>query len=261
MLKQLSHALLAARAAGFRLASPRRKALRDIPPKLYEYWSRTAHHEFQGIPRDAFFYVRAADALLVFFECVKRSSHPCALPSKAADSVWHAWLRHSPASLDAFCERHFGQRIPHVEAGDMAGGMDLPVATSLVTARRLAGVPVAGPGVPSLFGTDHALRMPDGFAYRLRGNTMVCSRMDRQGNPAGPDRVHPASEPAFLLAAGLISQLDYDVLLRIEARHAAQGAAEPIAEACDAARDIATSGDGGSGCGSSCGGGCGGCGG
>jgi hypothetical protein len=64
----LSRTLREVRAAWLRIISPRREALRDIPPELYEYWSRTAHSEFQGIPRDAFFYVRAADALLTFFE-------------------------------------------------------------------------------------------------------------------------------------------------------------------------------------------------
>jgi hypothetical protein len=257
MLNILSRTVQAARATSLRIASPYRKALRDIPPQLYEYWARTAHHEFQGIPRDAFFYVRAADALLTFFECVTRSNHACALPSKAADSVWHAWLRYSPASLDAFCERHFGQRIPHVDAGDMAGGMALPLARSLVTARRLDGLPLAGPGVPQLFATDRALRMPGGLAYDLRGGALVCSPIGRRGRPVGSGQVYPALTPHFLLAAGLIARADYEGWQqRCRPRDTGEVAGNAAELACDAVGNVA-SGDGGGG-GSSCGGGCGG---
>jgi hypothetical protein len=264
MLNILSKPIGNARAIWHLITSRHRKALCDLPPTLYEYWSRTAQTEFQGIPRDAFFYVRAADALLDFFECVRRNNHPCALPSMAADSVWHAWLRHSPATLEAFCERHFGQRIPHVEAGDMAGGMALPLAMSLVTARRLDGLPLAAPSVPGLFGTDRALRMPGGFAYALRGNDLVCSRIDRRGQTVGTGQVHPALTPDFLLAAGLIARIDYEGWLpRRQARDrggVAGNATEVTCEvACDVAGNVASAADGGdSGGGSSCGGGCGG---
>ncbi|WP_338770737.1 hypothetical protein [Massilia sp. METH4] len=179
--------------------------------QLYDYWARTAHHEFQGILRDAFFYARAADALLMFFQCVQRSNRPCALPSKAADSVWHAWLRWSPASLDDFCERHFGRRIAHMEAGDMAGGMEVPIAASLVTARRLDGLPGAGPHVPRLFATDRLLRMAGGHAYTVRRKRLMCIPMDGKGQPSGPAQVFPCSEPSILLALGLIAQGDYDL--------------------------------------------------
>ncbi|GGY80952.1 hypothetical protein ACFFTM_07775 [Pseudoduganella plicata] len=94
----------------------------------------------------------------------------------AADSVWHAWLRYAPANLDAFCERHYGQRIPHVGAHDM-GSMDLPMAACLVEARRLEGLPLAGPELPRLFMTDRRLRMPRGFAYRLQDGQPVFSHI------------------------------------------------------------------------------------
>ncbi|GGX96890.1 hypothetical protein GJV26_09185 [Massilia dura] len=262
MLKQLSSTLRAARAIGLRITSPRRRLLCDMPPGLYDYWSRTARFEFQGIPSDAFFYARAADALLVFFECVERSNRPCALPSKAADSVWHAWLRYSPASLDDFCERHFGRRIPHVEAADMGGGMMLPMAMSLVTARALDDLALAGPYVPSLFATDHALRMPDGFAWQARGNSVIFSPMNRRGRPADTAQAHPAAEPDFLLAAGLIAQEDYDQWLQRCRQHEGNGTFASVVhgagDACDPATAGCDSSDGGSSCGSGCGGGCGG---
>jgi hypothetical protein len=266
MRNTLSKTLETVRIACLRIASRHRLALCRIPPGLYEYWARTAHIEFKGIPRDAFFYARAADALLTFFECVRRSNRPCALPSKAADSVWHAWLRYSPASLDDFCEWHFGRHIPHVEAGDMAGGMALPMATALITARRLEGLDVAGPNVPRLFGTDRALRMPGGFAYEVRGSRIVLSHMSKRGLPARQAHVHPATEPDFLLAAGLIAQRDHDRWQSRYGRTAGSGSAG-VSTGDDVTCCIATTtGDcdssgsdtGGSGCGSSCGGGCGG---
>lgn len=265
MLNILSRTVQAARTTSLRIASPYRKALRDIPPQLYEYWARTAHHEFKGIPRDAFFYARASEALLAFFDCVARSNRPCALPSMAADSVWHAWLRHDPAALDAFCERHFGRRIPHVEAADMDDGMALPMAMSLVTARTMDGLKLAGPDVPRLFATDRLLRMPGGFAYMVRGNRMVCSRMNRKGEAWAPAQVVPGTAPDFLLAAGLIGQGDFDLWLHNGGAVARSGAvgdgADLALQACDTACTMAcdsAGSDGGGSCGSTCGGGCGG---
>ena len=64
------------------------KALSDIPDNLFGFWQTMASREFPGIPRDAVFFMRAAEGLMMFFDCVKHSEQACALPSKAADSVW-----------------------------------------------------------------------------------------------------------------------------------------------------------------------------
>ncbi len=264
MAGKLSDTLNKSRAALIRLTSRNRKALRDMPPGLYDDWVRSAHIEFKGIPTDAFFYARAAEALLTFFECVKRHNMPCALPSKAADSVWHAWLRHSPATLDAFCERHFGRRIAHVEAGDMSGGMQLPMARSLVTARLLERRNLAGPGVPGLFATDRKLRMPGGFAYHERRGFMVLSDMDERGVPAHAAQVPPGTDPWSLFDAGLIGSHDLnrwrERCLRSDTGSSTAGfdsGWSGDASGCDGgSSDGGSSGDGGS-----CGSGCGGCGG
>ncbi|WBS03874.1 hypothetical protein OU994_06185 [Pseudoduganella sp. SL102] len=262
MLDTLSRTLKTARAKRLRLMSPHREMLGDMPPELYDYWSRTAHLEFKGIPRDAFFYARAAEALLTFFDCVASTSRPCGLPSKAADSVWHAWLRYSPASLDDFCERHFRTRIPHVEAAAMSGGMARAIARTLVEARRQDGLALAGPNVPRLFRTDRALRMPGGFAYDYNGAQMTWAQIDARGRaqPAGPLR---ATDPSSLLAAGLITRTDYE---RFRKLYRWGGDYRPgDGPTGGAAADGAGCDDGsscGSQCGSSCGGSCGsGCGG
>ncbi|WEF31029.1 hypothetical protein [Pseudoduganella chitinolytica] len=258
----LTNTLHRTRAGLTRIASRNRKALRDMPPGLYDYWARSAPTEFEGIPTDAFFYVRAADALLTFFACLKRHRLPCALPSKAADSVWHAWLRHDPAGLDAFCERHYEQRIPHVEAADMDGGMDLPLARSLVMARTLDRQCLAGPDVPRLFATDRKLRMPGGFGYVARHGAMVVSNLDGRGLPERETRVHPGTDPWFLFEAGLIGE---DDLARWWSRYASRhatttaggdwGAAGGDSASCDSGGDGGEGGGGGSSCGGGCGGG------
>src|ERR1041384_2508741 len=100
------------------------KALKELPPGLYNYWKSSARLEYHGIPADAVFFARAAIGLLDFFECAAQDKQPCALPSKAADSVWHAWLRLSPLKLEAFCRQHFGRAVPHVEGAAMGGNLD-----------------------------------------------------------------------------------------------------------------------------------------
>ncbi|WP_181259320.1 hypothetical protein [Pseudoduganella armeniaca] len=264
----MKNTLQRTRAGLLRIASRNRKALRDLPPGLYDYWARSAPTEFPGIPTDAFFYARAADALLTFFECMKRHRMPCALPSKAADSVWHAWLRHDAAGLDAFCERHYEQRIPHVEEAAMDGGMDLPLARCLVMARTLDRQFLAGPAVPRLFATDRQLRMPGGFGYRARRGLMVLSHLDERGLPAAATQVHPGTDPWFLYEAGLIGGHDLERWRqRYASRHAGGtgsgdwGTAGGDSSGCGSGGDGdggGGNGDGSGGCGSSCGGGCGG---
>jgi hypothetical protein len=189
-------------------------AMQDLPEGLFAAWQDSAGEEFDGIPRDAFFFARAAEGLLMFFDCVKRSGKPCALPSKAADSVWHVWARIAPDSLDAFCRRHFGRRIPHVEAADMTSQMEEALANSLVQARMLEWMPTAGSQLPSLFTLDRRLGMPGGFAYRMVKGQVAFSNMNRAGQPQG-DVFYPGTlAPVALLMAGLITQRAFDDYVR-----------------------------------------------
>jgi hypothetical protein len=110
------------------------KALKELPPGLYNYWKGSANLEYHGIPTDAVFFARSAIGLLDFFECAAQGGKPCALPSKAADSVWHAWLRLSPLKLETFCRKHFGRVVPHVEGSAMDGNLDEALAVCLVRA-------------------------------------------------------------------------------------------------------------------------------
>jgi hypothetical protein len=245
MFNTLLHNINEYRARRLSGTSAYREALADLPVTLYPCWKRRACYEFKGIPQDAFFFALAAEGLLMFFECVARSGKPCALPSKAADSVWHAWAQMSPAGLDKFCLKHFGRTIPHVEAAAMEAQMEDALANCLVQARQLAGLPTAGVGLPQLFALDRKLKMPGGFGYRMVAGQVAFSHMDRHGKPVG-DVFYPSRlGPVELLMAGLISQAAYDAYVQ---RAKSEGTSAGVAcgtVACDT---------GGSACGSGCGG-------
>lgn len=258
-------------------------ALRDVPPDLLPFWRKTAPHEFPGIPKQAHFYARSLEALLMFFDCTSRSGWPCGLPSRAADSVWHAWMQMDHDKLKQFCRRHFGRTIPHVESGDMEGQMGNALAACLVEARMLDFQRPVAPSLPRLFTLDRDLRMPLGFNYTIERGLVAWSQLDEVGLPQGPTHYPDHLSPYGMFDAGLISESDYDLGSRLAARHrdnaACQqgGAFEAIASDTDAGDaavcpDGASSdgasdgGDGGAtadgascgaSCGSSCGGGCG----
>jgi hypothetical protein len=226
------------------------QATADIPSTLYPYWKRTAQFEFKGIPQDAFFFARATEGLLTFFDCVRTSGKPCALPSAAADSVWHAWARLAPASLHAFCMEHFGKAIPHVEAAGMGARMEDALVTCLVSARRLERRSPVKPSVPRLFALDRNLRMPGGFGYQLEQGEVACRRLGHQGRPEG-EMFYPAGLIAAQFLAAGIPQPFFD---RPAKRSNGDGGVcgTGVSGSCGSC-------DGGSGCGSGgCGGGCGG---
>lgn len=223
-----------------------RKPLAALPDNLYTHWRHSAALEFKGIPRDAFFFARAAEGLMEFFDCVSRAGRPCALPSRAADSVWHAWLRLAPQHLERFCRFHFGRVIPHTEGADMTVPMDQALASTLVAARAIEGLPLAGSHIPRLFSLDRRLGMPKGFAWSALSNQVALRHMDWQGRGEGLPRIPATLAPAVLLAAGLVSQEDYDDHLKRDAAGSGCGSG------CGS-----TASDGGGSCGSGCGGGCG----
>lgn len=241
-----------------------RSTLQDLPAGLRASWEQSAPQEYPGIRTDAFFFVCAAEGLLRFFEAVVRSEAPCALPSEAADSVWHAWLRMDAIGLERFCIKHFGRTIPHVERAGLAPHA---LANTLMTGRRLEGIAPLGPRLPQLFRLDARLRMAGGHGYWERGDDIMYARLDGRGRCVEAGRAHPELLTSALLAAGLV---DADMVLdHVQRRQAALNAAA----AGDGGTDLAFAGDmgcadsggsdgggcdAGSSCGSSCGGGCGG---
>lgn len=225
-----------------------RDQLADLPAGLFAHWQRRAIIEFKGIPRDAFFYVRAAEGLMMFFDCVAKSGRPSGLPSKAADSVWHAWEALESQHLEQFCIRHFGRSIPHTEGAEMDLPMDLALANTLVASRALDGLSAGSISVPRLFLLDRKLKMPDGHWYTLASGEVAWRRMGYQGQPVGEFHYPGMFGAAQLLAAGLISQLAYDDSVRQAQRNGGScgSGCGSSASGCDA---------GGGSCGGGCGGG------
>lgn len=190
--------------------------LADVPAALFSHWAQTAHEEFPGIPRNAAFFALAAEGLMMFFDCVAAAGKTCALPSRAADSVWNAWSRMDAAGLEGFCIRHFGRSIPHVERGRMQDGeMGRALAVCLVQARRRASQPAAGSHLPRLFSLDSQLDMPRGAGYRIIGGLVACSVLDELGSLE--DKVGFPAEltPHALYFAGLVSEAEYDEAARL----------------------------------------------
>ncbi len=244
-----------------------RPMLQDLPAGLEQAWRQSAPQAYPGIRTDAFFFACAVEGLLRFFDAAGRSSTPCALPSEAADSVWHAWLRHDPIGLERFCRQHFGQVIPHVERAGLGSNA---LAGTLMTGRSLEGIAPLGPCLPQLFGLDARLRMPGGHGYWSRNDEIVYARLNARGRSSQCVQPHAELTTSALLAAGLV---DADMVLdHVRRRQAALATASSwdggsgLAFASDTAcADSGGSGggdsgacDGGSSCGSSCGSGCGG---
>ena len=247
------------------------QVLADVPAALFPHWAQTARIEFPGIPRDASFYAQSVEGLMMFFDCVAAASRPCALPSRAADSVWHAWTRMDAASLERFCIRHFGKAIPHVEKANMAGSMGKALGACLVQARRRGSWPVASIHLPRLFALDAQLGMPRGFGYCIIKGLVACSTLDELGYSTSVS-FPECLTPIGLYRAGLISASEYNEAARLGLPGTQGVVKEPeggrfldglgIAVALDGGTESggggSGDGDGGSSCGG-CGGG-GGCG-
>lgn len=243
-----------------------RTQLADLPPALEPYWRQSAPHEYPGIRTDAFFFVRAAEGLMHFFDAVIYSGRACALPSDAADSVWHAWLRIDAAGLERFCKRHFGAAVPHVERVGLGSGALLNTFSACHT---LDGGMPSRPRLPALFRLDAKLRMRNGHGYWLHGGRIVYARTGPYGMGLGRARPHPELTAGALYMAGLVDRRT--LAAELGRRRKTQDSGGSCGG--DAGFAFMGGGDGGGSCdsggiggeydagnsyGSSCGGGCGG---
>ena len=232
-----------------------RDQLEHMAPALQARWRSEAPIEFPGIALSATCFMRAAEGLLAFFDATRHSGARCALPSQAADSVWHAWLRWDADDLAHYCRRHFQGEVPHLTALEVGPGA---LARTLVACRVLEGMPAHGLDLPGLFRLDARLRIPNGQGYWLAGGDIVHGRLGDNGKPLEAAK-HPELTLSALLAANLISQDMYrDGLERQRDRpHSQSGFLVPDSAQC-AAGGCGDGSGGDSGAGSGCGGGCGG---
>ena len=267
----MRHAVMAfldaRKARAIVMRSPYVDALGAVPPGLFPYWRKTAPDEFPGIPTGAQFYTRSLEALLLFFDCVANTGRLCGLPSRAADSIWHAWMQMDRDNLEQFCQRYFGRLIPHVVSGHMDGQMRVALAACLVEARRLELQAPASPTLPRLFTLDRMLRMPLGFNYTIEHGVVACARLDRAGLPSGPAHYPDSLTRYALFNAGLISAAEYEFGAMPACRHRKDpadqsggacagiastpgaGNAAACADGTSSTGDAGAGGDGGGGCG------------
>ncbi|HZX28892.1 MAG TPA: hypothetical protein VFF16_17595 [Telluria sp.] len=137
-----------------------RAQLRSLPSGLLPYWSSSAPKEFPGLPTSPWFFMRACEGLMLFFDCAARRGRCCGLPSKAADSVWHAWTRFNAAGLDAFCVQHFGRAVPHLDAAAMPVPMDVALQNTRDAIEAISRRTPSDLALPALFILDSQLKVP-----------------------------------------------------------------------------------------------------
>lgn len=107
----------------------------------------------------------ACHALVQFFDASAASGHrPCALPSRAADLVWHLWLALDPDGLATWQRIRWGRVIPHHEHGADHDSREALARCLVRTCRLERRSPVRG-RLPLLFRLDGLLRTPEGWAY------------------------------------------------------------------------------------------------
>ncbi|HEY4084276.1 MAG TPA: hypothetical protein VGM81_26610 [Burkholderiaceae bacterium] len=187
-------------------------SLARIPGTVRAHWLAKASSEVPGWQPNPADWLLAAGALLQFFDCcrLRTTAQPCALPSRAADSVWHLWLAHEPESLAAFQRNEFGQAIPHVEAADLGADREAALAHSWALACRSEFLSATSRTVPLMFAADGLLGTPGGWAYNygIFQNQVFHQDLDEQGRLTEGLHHHPGLTMVSLAALSLYGQQD-----------------------------------------------------
>lgn len=233
---------------------PATLAAGQIPPAVRACWAHQAPEEFPGLAVDDGAWLRCSLGLAQFFEAcrLQREQGPCALPSKAADSVWHVWLRLDPAGLADWQQRYFGRVVEHRESADLGAPLGDCLARTWVGACRSEGLSLLGPQLPLLFALDGLLRLPAGWAYQHGRDALLHRRIDALGQPSGAAFTHASVAAGGLLALGLVSEAELASLRR---QQGSDGGGVASGSSGDAGSCSAGSDGGGCSCGSGCGGG------
>lgn len=242
------------RASIHRRRSRYRAELEDMAPAVRAHWRKHAPREFPGIPTGALFFIRAAEGLMNFFAIAQNAHTAYALPSPAADSVWHAWLRWDADDLARFCRRYFEAPVAHLphEALDA-----LALPRALVACRHGDGMPAHALQLAQLFRLDARLRMPSGHGYWVVHPNIVYARLNANGRNPHNAKTHSALTLGALLAASLITQTMYDEAVARQA-NGAHTSAVLVDAGSDSDDRGGAGGDSGGGDSGGCGGGCGG---
>ncbi len=95
----------------------------ESPASVRAHWLAHASIEVPDwLPNSADWPLVAGALMQLFDAC--RHAPDCALPSPAADSLWHVWLARAPVRLASFQRHHFEREMPHVacEGIDLEAG-------------------------------------------------------------------------------------------------------------------------------------------
>lgn len=232
-----------------------------LPEALKTAWLDRTAAEFPAWRPGPEGWQLAAHALIQFFDAsAAAGDKPCALPSRAADLVWHLWLEIDAPGLAAWQRARYGRLLAHREH---APGEDAKesLARCLVRACRLERrSPVKGQ-LPLLFRLDNLLSTPEGWAYhRRRDGVLVHQDLDPLGQPHPHAWRHDELRPAALLGFGLIGMTEAKLQPRRSEDRDGGGGGSSCGSGCGTRGGSGgCDGDGGCGssCGSSCGSGCG----
>ena len=258
------------RAGAFQAIAGRRK--------LRENWEREGAREFPGMRVDSQAWLLSCSGLAAYFEARARVGQGAAvaLPSLAADSVWHAWLRVDPEGLARFCQARYGRPMPHETKEEMAAAghdMEPAIARCFAACCEAEGISALSGRLPSLFELDGKLRMPGGWAYRFDKKRMRVAHADisKRGGLvlAHREQEHAGITATGLLAIGAISPYAYNEWqMRAERKPRDGGGCGGGGGSCGIGSSGAGGhsggesgggdGGGGDGGGGGCGGGCGG---
>lgn len=238
------------------------RAATQIPASVRDAWARQAPAAWPGLLVDDLGWLRCSVGFAQFLEAcrLQQAQGPCALPSRAADSVWHVWLEADPAGLAAWQQRSFGRIVEHLEAEALGAPLDECLARTWVGACRSEGRSPFLHRLPLLFALDGQLRLPTGWAYGFRGRRVVHRQIDGAGRPTGACNAHPQLAAGSLLALGLVSAEEFKRWRQRTSDGGGGGGSDGSSDSSSDCGDAGSSSDGGSSCGSSCGsgGGCGG---
>ncbi len=78
------------------------KMYADVPSLVWTDWRYSGPAEFERMHISIYHQIASFIGLMTYFLIVKKAGGQTMLPSRAADSLWHAWLRVSPMTLTSF---------------------------------------------------------------------------------------------------------------------------------------------------------------
>lgn len=237
-------------------------AIEDVPKALQEYWVGHGPREFPGMPTSEKAWAWSVRSLLTYFAIATSSNKQTVLPSRAADSVWHAWLAWDAASLCRFQVKHFQKEMPHVETKNMRPGREsesaLPRTWAL--ASKYEGQPVLSGSIPFIFMVDRVLDMPQGWHYQHNKTTKQIELADIGNDALYNSRLAPGLTAVSFLALGLVAADEAQAWQKAQTASASSSSSSG-GSGCGIGMpgfSCGSSSDGGGDSGSSCGGGCGG---